>query len=70
MCAPVEEGPLSVVVPLLNLTETIGDDVSRIRRRVEAALGEPIELIRGPGYHRPPHQPGYTEDENARLVAA
>jgi glycosyltransferase involved in cell wall biosynthesis len=36
---------LSVVVPAFNLADTIGDNVRTIRRRVEDALGEPIELI-------------------------
>jgi glycosyltransferase involved in cell wall biosynthesis len=36
---------LSVVVPVFNLAETIGENVRTIRETVEAALGEPIELI-------------------------
>jgi glycosyltransferase involved in cell wall biosynthesis len=36
---------LSVVVPVFNLAETIGENVRTIRQRVEAALGEHIELI-------------------------
>ena len=36
---------LSVVVPVYNQAESIVANVSTIRQRVEAALGEPIELI-------------------------
>jgi len=36
---------LTVVVPVFNLAEKIADNVRTIRERVEAALGEPIELI-------------------------
>jgi glycosyltransferase involved in cell wall biosynthesis len=36
---------LSVVVPVFNLAETIGENVRTIRQQVEAALGRPIELI-------------------------
>ena len=36
---------LSVVVPVFNLAGKIGENVGTIRQRVEAALGEPIELI-------------------------
>src|SRR5580765_3573728 len=36
---------LSVVVPVFNLAGTIGENVRTIREQVEAALGEPIEMI-------------------------
>jgi glycosyltransferase involved in cell wall biosynthesis len=36
---------LSVVVPVYNLAGAIADNARTIRRRVEGALGEPIELI-------------------------